>query len=315
MIKLEHKMRKEIEMKKVNLVPLDLQGQLTELIREASAERCLSVGSNISVGEYYSRQATPTSQAMAGSSEETIGRSVEEQVTSVVAPTRSKRLPSIKRKMMALFRKRSQKQKKSNVSYPVEDIPSLSKPQPLRGTVSMSVIKTPTLTEDEMLRKHQSMPIGTTFTLYQEEKHRLIMENAKIISSRPSSSPPTPSQAVSATTNRKRDSNLSLLASISLRSLFRIEPHPRHISKHAGASNSDATEELSDILRAESPKRSDDFVAFRYPKMASLDDVEKVNNTIAANAHTQQATQPSMFHCVSSTPIHYQDLAALAVSY
>lgn len=308
-------MRKEIEMKKVNMVPLDLQGQISELIREASAERCLSIGSNISVGDYYSRQATPTSQAVVGSSEATVARSMEEQVASVVAPTRNKRLPAIKRKLMALFRKRSQKQKKNTLSYPVEDISLLSKPQPLRGTVSMSVIKTPTLSKDEMLRKHQSMPVGTTFTLYQEEKHRLILENAKINFSRPSSSPPTPSQAVTTANYRKRDSNLSLLASISLRSLFKIEPHPRHMSKPAGTSNSEATDELSDILRADSPKQSDDFVAFRYPKMASIDYVEQVNNTIAANTHTQQAMQPTIFHCVSNTPIPYQDLAALAVSY
>jgi hypothetical protein len=314
MIKLEHKLRKEIEMKKGNMVPLDLHGQASELIRDDSAEACLSIGSNISVGDFYSRQATPTSNGIAASSEATVARSLERQVLSVVAPVRNKRLPSIKKKMIALFRKRSQKQRKASLSVAVEEIPTLPKSQPLRGTVSMSVIKPPRLSTEEMLRKHQSMPIGTTFTLYQEEKQRLIMENARMISSRLSSSPATPSQAASTTNNRKRDSNLSFLAAISLRSLFKIEPHQRHTSKYAGADTPDATDELFDILRVDPLKRSDDFLAFRYPKMASVDYVEQVNNTLAAHTHTLQAMQPSVLYCVPNSPFQYQDLAALAVS-
>ncbi|KAG2179513.1 hypothetical protein INT44_006359 [Umbelopsis vinacea] len=318
MVKLEDRLRRDIESKKIKLVPLDLQGQESEVIRDDLIEGRLSVGSNISVLDLH----RPCQEHFLSPSESAFPRTlVEDHPVKELPQNAGKKGKSLKRKLISLLRKSS---RKSRVAGHSSNEPSLvdANHQSLRETVSMSTLNHQRLSVEERLRKHRSMPIGTTFALYQEEKLRLIQQNARISSTPVSSSPPSPTQkSTGSHSNRKRDSNVSLLASISLRSLFKTESnhgHQNRFSKSVGVEVLDYTEELSDTVQQSTDAgRQDSFLAFRYPKMAPLDYLEQayIKYDLTSRAQEIQVLENSVKRYESAKPSSFQNLAAFAVSF
>jgi hypothetical protein len=319
MVKLEDRLRRDIESTKVKLVPLDLQGQESEVIRDDHIEGCLSVGSNISVLDLH----RPYHEHLLSPSENVFPRTLEDHTVKELLQDAGKHRKSLKRKLISLLRKSSHKSRVAGHSF---NEPSFvdANHQSLRETVSMSTLNHQRLSMEDRLRKHRSMPIGTTFALYQEEKLRLIQQNARLSSSPVSSSPPSPTQkSMGSHSNRKRDSSVSLLASISLRSLFKMESnqsHQKRNSKSVGVEILDDTEELSDTVRQSndtSSRRQESFLAFRYPKMAPLDYLEQANirYDLTSRAQEIQMLENSVKRCESVKPSSFQDLAAFTVSF
>ncbi|KAI8576158.1 hypothetical protein K450DRAFT_258301 [Umbelopsis ramanniana AG] len=319
MVKLEDRLRRDIESKKIKLVPLDLQGQESEVIRDDHIEGCLSVGSNISALDLH----RPCHEQFLSPSESAFPRTLVDQPVKELPQDAGKKRKSLKRKLISLLRKSP---RKSRVAGHSSNEPSFEEAnhQSLRETVSMSTLNHQRLSIEERLRKHRSMPIGTTFALYQEEKLRLIQQNARLSSTPVSSSPPSPTQkSTGSHSNRKRDSNVSLLASISLRSLFKMEnnqSHQKRFSKSVGVEILDYTEELSDTVHQSNDAslgRQDSFLAFRYPKMAPLDYLEQANikYDLTSRAQEIQMLENSVKRFESVKPSSFQNLAALAVSF
>ncbi|KAH8556889.1 hypothetical protein BGW37DRAFT_474656 [Umbelopsis sp. PMI_123] len=319
MVKLEDRLRREIESKKISMVPLDLQGQAFELIRDDQIEGCLSVGSNVSVNDLHSRayQENPLSL-----SENTYFRTLEDQPAKELQPTGEKKRKSLKRRLISLLHKGSHKSKSAE-HHSKEQSSLDANPQSLRETVSMSTLNHQRLSMEECLRKHRSMPIGTTFTLYQEEKLKLIQQTAKLSSTPISSSPSSPTQkSVGSNSHHNRDSGVSLLASLSLRSLFKMEnnqSHQQRNSKDTAVETLESAEELSDTLRVLKDiglKRQDSFIAFRYPKMAPIDHLEQANikYNLTTRAHEIQMLENSPMLCARTNPSSFQNLSAFGVS-
>jgi hypothetical protein len=307
-----------MEVTKVNMVPLDLQGHTSELIRDEQIEGCMSIRSNLSMSDLPSRQQLHENPL--SPSENTFSRTLEVHLPGKT--TNGKRLKSLKRRMIALMHKHSPKQRSFN--HRAENAFDANL-QSLRGTVSMSTINPQRLSKEERIRKHRSMPIGTTFSLYQEEKQRLIQQTARQASNRSSSSPPSPTIQKSSgpSNNRKRNSAVSLLASISLRSLFKLDSsqsHQQRNSKDTAIEIMDSTEELSDTIspsKEESVRRQENFIAFRYPKMAPLDYVEQasISYNLTARAHEIQMSGNIVQRCESANSNPYQNMAALTIIF
>lgn len=318
MINLEKRLRREMEVTKVNMVPLDLQGQASELIRDEQIEGCMSIRSNLSMSDLHSRQQLHENPF--SPSEKMFSRNLEVHLTGKT--TNGKRLKSLKRRIIALMHKHSPKQR--SFDHQTENAFDANL-QSLRGTVSMSTINPQRMSKEERIRKHRSMPIGTTFSLYQEEKQRLIQQTARQASNRSSSSPPSPTIQKSSgpSNNRKRNSAVSLLASISLRSLFKLDSphsHQQRNLKDIAIEIMDSTEELSDTIspsKEESVRRQESFIAFRYPKMAPLDYVEQasISYNLTARAHELQMSGNIVQRCEGANSNPYQNMAALTIIF
>lgn len=319
MVNMEYRLRREMEVKKVNMIPLDLQGHASEVIRDEQIEGCWSIGSNFSMSDLHHRQDHDN---FISPSENTFPLAVHGHASS--GTTSGKRHKSLQKRLVALMHRHSRKQKTSH--HPSKD-QAIFDPnqQSLRGTVSMSTINPQRLSREERIRKHRSMPAATTFSLYQEEKQRLIQQNVILACNRPSSSPPSPTtqKSMSSSSNRKRDSVVSLLASISLRSLFKMDSShgsQQRNAKCAGGETLDSTDELSDTIRVsreEPMRRQESFVAYRYPKMAPLDYVEQasISYNLTARAHEIQMMENAMKRCESDNSSPCQNLAALTISF
>lgn len=320
MVKLEDRLRRDIESKKVKLVPLDLQGQDYEVIRDDHIEGCLSVGSNISALDLH----RPFHENLLSPSESAPPQALDDHHPVKDTPKDAgKKRKSLKRKLISLLRRSTSKSKAARQSLHESSFVGANN-QSLRETVSMSTLNHQRLSMEDRLRKHQSMPIGTTFALYQEEKLRLIQQNARLSSTPVSSSPPSPTQnSVGSHSNRKRDSSASLLASVSLRSFFKMESNQSHQKRHSksvGVEVLDYPEEHSDTVRHSNDtglRRQESFLAFRYPKMAPLDYLEKANfkYNLTSRAQEIQMLEHSVKRCESLKPNSFQNLAAFAVSF